>query len=641
METCFRLAYLNSLSTSRINCMHQTTATFTLAVLLLGTTSAQDLDTKIRGDLAQVMKAARADRLIPVTIVLREHASYAELQAIGAALPKQQRREQVTAQLKEIARSTQAELIEFLELRAAEALRSLWIHNVVGAEVTSSVVLEIAAREDVAYVHRNVHAPTEEVLTSAPALGGNPTCGLDLINAPDVWSQRGINGTGVVVAVIDTGLCVSHRDIQNRIWTNPNEIPNNGIDDDNNGYVDDTRGWNFDGNSNNLTDTLGHGSHVTGTVAGDGTSGSACGVAPGARVMILRYDNSVFTGEQSVWEAMQYAVDNGADISTASLGWQHNWNPDRATWRAVCENSIATGMTVIYSAGNEGGNVNDPDNVRTPGDVPDVITVGAVNCSDQLASFSSRGPVTWQNVAPYNDHPFRPGYKKPDVVAEGNATLSHNLCLGYTVLPGTSMSTPHVAGAAALILQADPSLDHASVKSILELTALDLGPNGNDNRYGWGRIDALAAVDMALAAGNHCPAKPNSCGTLPTIWTEGDARVSANSGFVVRAAGMIPGEAAILVYTNQGAGNTPILGGNLCVASISRAVPVQATGTPGQCDGQAFFDMNTFASGGLGGHPAGYLSIPGTTIHAQFWGRDAQNTFGSLLTGAVRYTIAP
>ena len=612
-------------------------------VALLATPSlAQELNDKLRGDLPSVLAAASADDLIPVTIVLADHVQTSELYALAAGLTKAERREVTKAYLKQVAADTQGELLALLAERNAQGVNPFWLHNMIGAEVTPAVVHELASREDVYYVHRNVKLQIQDILTTMPmaAPAGNPTCGLDLINAPDVWNQRGINGAGVTVAVIDTGICTSHSDINDRLWRNAGEIPNNNTDDDNNGFVDDVRGWNFESNNKDINDTFGHGSHVSGTVAGDGTGGTASGVAPGARIMTCKFWNS-FSGEQTVWDGMQYAVDNNADISTASLGWPHNQGPDRVTWRMTCENAIATGLVVIYAAGNEGGSINDPDNVRTPGDVPDVITAGSVNCNDQISGFSSRGPSTWENIAPYNDHPFPPGLTKPDVCAEGNATVSHNLCNGYVTFAGTSMATPHTAGAAALLLQADPTLDQFGVKAILEGTAVDLGTSGKDNVYGAGRIDCLAAVDAALANGNFCAPKVNSCGTVPTIWTAGNPRASKTDGFTVNADNLPGNGLALMVYTDQGSANTPLLGGSLCIATILRGNPVGTTGSAGMCNGIASFDMNAFAAGSLGGTPAGFLSVPGTTVHCQWWSRDTANSFGALLTGGTSYTVAP
>jgi serine protease AprX len=170
------------------------------------------------------------------------------------------------------------------------------------------------------------------------------------------------------------------------------------------------------------------------------------------------------------------------------------------------------GIAVTFAAGNE-GSCCGVDSVRTPGDVPAMITVGATNCSDVIAGFSSRGPVTWQNVPPYNDWPYPPGKIKPEICAPGENTLStSNNCSGYLNLSGTSMATPHVAGAIALMLQVNPKLTHTQVLDILKKTAKDLGPAGEENTYGSGRVDAYAAMKMAQSLA--CKADVNGDGVL-------------------------------------------------------------------------------------------------------------------------------
>jgi hypothetical protein len=212
--------------------------------------------------------------------------------------------------------------------------------------------------------------------------------------------------------------------------------------------------------------------------------------------MIVRV-GLTFSDEVSVWSGMQYAADNGADSITMSLGWPHNQNPDRATWRQNSENTIEAGTAMVIAAGNEGAG-NEPDNIRTPGDVPRIISVAATDCSDNIASFSSRGPVSWQGVAPYDDHPYPPGLIKPDVSGPGVSTVSHNFCSGYSSKSGTSMATPHVAGAVALMMEANPGLQHDEIKQVLMDTSVDLGAPGKDNVYGQGRVDAFAAVDAVF-----------------------------------------------------------------------------------------------------------------------------------------------
>jgi len=462
----------------------------------------------LRGELADVVASAAEDELIPVTIIMRDQAAPEDIQRAVGLRDRDARRAAVKRILKSVADESQKGLLEVLRAgketgAVGPDVRTLWIHNVVVADVTARMALQIAVRADVAYLNHD-----RKIADAFPAERGNPPgnmpraieCGVDLMEAPRVWDELGITGRDVIVAVIDTGCCITHPDLEHQIWTNPGEIPDNDIDDDDNGFVDDIVGWNFQDNNNDVTDVhfWGHGTHVSGTVAGDGTNGETTGMAPDCAVMTCKFWND-WAGESTVWQSMQYAADNGAHVISASLGWIASVNPDRSTWRAICENTIAMGLVVIYAAGNEDSHYPPYNSIRTPGDVPDVITVGATDCFDNVWSDSSRGPVTWQTVPPYYDWPYPPGKIKPSICAPGVDTLStSNDCTGYATLSGTSMATPHVSGTVALMLEANPGLDHFAVKDILMSTALDLGDPGFDNESGMGRVNAFEAVLAAL-----------------------------------------------------------------------------------------------------------------------------------------------
>jgi serine protease AprX len=493
----------------------------------------------ITDPLREVLEQAAPDELIPVSVILKEQGRQERIRGFASAPKGTERREAIARYLRSVARRSQAGLLDYLSAEQGQGkvgarIRPLWIGNIVGFDATPAVIEIVARRPEVERINHNpkvdvfLEGPAEcsidagshstsrdvgSLLGLAPAMTtvdeGTITeieCGTDLTRAPEVWNE-GNTGEGAIIAVIDTGVCYTHPDIANQIWVNPGEDldadgvvmdpdDQNGVDDDGNGFIDDLIGWDFDVNDNNPNDdSNGHGSHVAGTVAGDGTSGTQSGMAPDAKIMVLRVGVS-FADEVDVWNAMQYAAENGADSISMSLGWPHNQNPDRATWRSNCENTIDMGTAMVIAAGNEGSG-NEPDNVRTPGDVPRIISVGATNCSDGIAGFSSRGPVTWQNVSPYNDHPYPPGLIKPDVSAPGVSTKSHNFCSGYSFKSGTSMATPHTAGAVALMVASDPSIEHDEIKQILEETSIDLGAAGKDNTYGSGRIDAFDAVDAA------------------------------------------------------------------------------------------------------------------------------------------------
>ena len=484
---------------------------FAFSVLAANTTDAQqDTNKKIRDMLNDILADADENELIPVSIVMQQQADRQELEAARLIQPKTVRRQTVIDLLKTTASGSQAGVLEFLQQRKQEnkvgQINSLWIHNVVVTEVTRSVAFELAAREDIAYLNDEAKMSGKDLLPVLPgkivedqattAGGSNIECGVELMGAPDVWSEFGITGEGIVVAVVDTGCCITQPDLANNIWVNPGETPGNGIDDDNNGQIDDINGWNFRDNTPDVVDTNGHGTHVAGTVGGDGTQGTQTGMAPDVTIMPIKYWNS-FSGEAVAWACMQYAVDNGADVMNGSFGWIAQVFPDYATWRAVSENAMNAGVVVVFAAGNEGDVFPVTENIRVPGSVPDMITVGATDCNDNYVGFSSVGPVTWEDVSPYNDWPHPPGKPKPTIVAPGSDTISLQVCTGYRFLSGTSMASPHVAGAAALILQANPNLDHFQVKQLLKDTAFSV--SGGINQVGSGRVDAYAAVVEAMS----------------------------------------------------------------------------------------------------------------------------------------------
>lgn len=481
-----------------------------------------DILAKLASDLAKLVVTSPQDELIPVNIELKDQVNQNQIATNSAIANKTQRRTAVVGLLKSHAKLTQQGLVAMLNQEQAlgtvgQRLRALWITNVVSTEATPAAIFRIAQRQDIALITIDKRIgsdlfPVDPIndknngsVADSGNSGGGPLsgsmieCGVQTMRAPEVWSDFGITGEGVVVGIIDTGCCITHPDLENQIWNNPNEIPNNGIDDEHNGYVDDVAGWNFQLNNNDVSESdfvFGHGTHTTGTVAGDGTNGNATGMAPDVSMMILRIWNS-FSGESTVWEAMQYAVDNGADIISVSLGWPDFSNPNRQMWRNICINTIAGGVVVIYAAGNEGQcKCNTPPHeIRTPGDVPEVITVGGTTCNDNVYVDTSRGPVEWENIDPWFDCEYQPGCIKPTISAPGVNTLSTSFnCSSYSTLSGTSMATPHVAGAVALMLQANPKLDHDAVKAILMETSVDLGTPGMDNTFGAGRVDAYEAV---------------------------------------------------------------------------------------------------------------------------------------------------
>ncbi|MFW5693385.1 MAG: S8 family serine peptidase, partial [Thermoguttaceae bacterium] len=275
--------------------------------------------------------------------------------------------------------------------------------------------------------------------------GGADDWNLNSVQAPEVWAQ-GFTGEGVVVAVVDTGVDGSHRELSSRMWVNPGEVPGNGIDDDGNGFIDDIHGWDFVGSDNNPADGNGHGTHVAGTIAAANDGFGATGVAFGATIMPVRVLDSNGAGSLSdVAAGIRYAVDNGAQVINLSLG---------GSYSSVVHSALAYagqhGVFVVAAAGNEGG--------ATPlypaafsAEFTHVLSVGAHDSNNARAYFSNgvgaSGAV--------------------QVAAPGVGVLS---CLPgnrYGRLSGTSMAAPHVAGLAALALSANPTLDTQTLRSLI------------------------------------------------------------------------------------------------------------------------------------------------------------------------------
>jgi len=234
-------------------------------------------------------------------------------------------------------------------------------------------------------------------------------------------------------------------------------------------------------------DSHGHGTHCSGSVLGNGDAGSQTGMAPDATLCANRvyHHCSLTEYEDQMWDHWQDAVTWGLDLISISSGLTQAWGPRNSTWRTNAQNTIAGGVVLAIAFGNE-----DTTDYRTPGCIPEVITVGATDSSDVIAYFSSIGPVT----------EFGGSIIKPDVTAPGVDIKSTDFSgdTAYSSKDGTSMATPHVAGAVALILDAAPSMTHAQVKQLLEDTAVDLGDTGKDNTYGSGRIDVLAALSTIV-----------------------------------------------------------------------------------------------------------------------------------------------
>ncbi|KKD38992.1 S8 family serine peptidase [Limnoraphis robusta] len=292
-----------------------------------------------------------------------------------------------------------------------------------------------------------------------PDLGGNDW-GRDLIDAPEVWTQ-GITGENVVVAVIDSGVDYNHPDLFANIWSNQDEIANNGIDDDNNGYVDDSRGWDFVNQDNQPMDFNNHGTHVAGIIAATIDGVGITGVAPNAEIMPVRVlDENGFGKVSEALAGIRYAVENGADVINLSLGGNDYVSEvlDTISW------AVQQGVVVVVAAGNE--SLTFPSYpARFANQFG--IAVGSVDDNNRLSNFSNRAGILPLDyvVAPGGDGGFSDVGDIYSTVPLASSTIP------YRFFSGTSMATPHVSGVVALMLQGNPNLTPTQVEEILIQTA--------------------------------------------------------------------------------------------------------------------------------------------------------------------------
>lgn len=318
------------------------------------------------------------------------------------------------------------------------------------------------------------------------------------IDAEAAW-EISTGATQVVVAVIDTGIDMNHPDLVDQLWTNPNEVADNGVDDDGNGFIDDVHGWDFIANDNNpsaqpssslfTTDYVLHGTHVAGTIGAKGDNGvGVTGVNWNVQIMPLKIFNDDGEGDtDGIAEAVEYAIANGADIINMSYGGSSSTQTEENVMTAAAD----AGIVLVAAAGNESRNLNT--HPFYPACYDQVIGVGATDDADVITDFSNFGSNCVDVAAPgefiYNT------YYYDDT---GTYTALND---EYGYMSGTSMATPVVSGIAGLVLATNPNLSASEVSDIIIATTDDIG----DDTLGSGRVNAAQAVAAAVDEQNPEP----------------------------------------------------------------------------------------------------------------------------------------
>lgn len=288
-------------------------------------------------------------------------------------------------------------------------------------------------------------------------------------SAATAWS-RGVLGDGITVAVIDSGVDITHPQLRSRLAVNSKEIPGNGIDDDENGFVDDVHGWDFDEDQPIVSDSAGHGTHVAGIILAEHGASAVQGIAPMAKLLPLDFMNA--DGQGNIGDAIlaiQYAADQGARVINASWGGA----PCSQTLSRTIADLETRGILFIAAAGNSGVDLEQLPEYPAAFVIPNQITVGASTARDYTAGFSN---FSYRLV-----HLFAPGASILSTYP-GNRVAS---------LSGTSMAAPFVAGAAALLMSAHPTASVSQIRSAL-LDSVDAGPFAATTR---GRLNIPRALD--------------------------------------------------------------------------------------------------------------------------------------------------
>jgi subtilisin family serine protease len=354
---------------------------------------------------------------------------------------------------------------------ARAGARSLWLVGALSARLRPEQIARLRRDPRVARIDED---PALPVLAGSAAPAPAPTpfargdWGLAAIGAPDVWRDRGLDGSGVRVGTIDTGVDATHPDLRGKVLA-----------------------WrDFVAGRPAPYDDSGHGTHTAATIVGGGAGGPPIGVAPGARLVVAKaLDEDGRARVSTLLAAGQWIADPDGNPATAdapsviSASWAA---PDRGTMdalHALVRRWRDLGIVPVFAAGNAGTR----RGVEVPGAWPEALAVGALGVGGRVAGFSSRDTALPAGTP-----------LKPDLVAPGVDVVSARAGGGYASRTGTSMAAPHVAGVVALLRQAAPRMPARALENLLRATARDVGAPGPDRASGAGLVDADAALAAVL-----------------------------------------------------------------------------------------------------------------------------------------------
>ncbi len=417
------------------------------------------------------------------------------------------------------------------------------------------------------------------------------------IDAPEAWTITTGNGTpnGPLIAVIDTGIDYNHPDLKANMWSNPGEVPGDGLDNDANGVIDDVHGYNAFADTGDPMDGHSHGTHCSGTIAGHGNNGEGVvGVNWNARLMGVKiFSDSGSTNAAAIIRGINYSTKMGARITSNSWG-------GGAANQAIADAFKNSPALHLMAAGNEGSDNDKRPHYPSNYEMPNKIAVAASDRNDGKASFSCYGAKT------------------VDIAAPGKDIYSTINGGGYASYSGTSMATPHVAGVAGLVASAYPEASNAELKGRI-LNGADKLPQWSGKVVTGGRLNANNALENDKIAPSspddlHAgEASPNGV-TLNWTATGDDGNVGTASGYELRyssqpistsdspSEGEVPFESATLVETGapQPAGS-----------SESTTIGV----TPSSQERELFYGLRVTDNGGnASGLVTGSVRVPAADL---------------------------